>query len=207
MPILSRLSRVPVRMTGCAPSALATATPSSPIGPGPVTTTLSPATSPPSSVSAVHRGAGGDDQRRLLVRHGVGNGDQRVDVVDLIFAEAAVGGEAVGAVALVDLAVIEAVVVARGVHALAAALALAAAGMDFDSDALADRELVDAGSERDDRAHIFVAGREILVERQAALDQRRRAVIDDFKIGGADRHRVDADQNFGALGHRHRLSR
>jgi hypothetical protein len=34
-----------------APSAFATATPRSPIGPGPVTTTLSPATSPPSSVS------------------------------------------------------------------------------------------------------------------------------------------------------------
>ncbi len=61
----------------------------------------------------VHRRAGGHHQRRLLVRHGVGNGDQRVDVVDLVFAEAAVGGEAVGAVALVDVAVIEPVVVAR----------------------------------------------------------------------------------------------
>jgi len=40
-----------VSITGCAPSAFATATPRSPIGPGPVTTTLSPATSPPSSVS------------------------------------------------------------------------------------------------------------------------------------------------------------
>src|SRR5882757_6780413 len=39
-------------MTGCAPSDLATATASKPIGPGPVTTTLSPATRPPSSVSA-----------------------------------------------------------------------------------------------------------------------------------------------------------
>ena len=34
-------------MTGGAPSALATATPISPIGPGPVTTTPSPAISPP----------------------------------------------------------------------------------------------------------------------------------------------------------------
>ena len=41
---------MPVRITGLAPIALATATPSRPIGPGPVTTTLSPATSPPSSV-------------------------------------------------------------------------------------------------------------------------------------------------------------
>ncbi len=120
---------------------------------------------------AVHGGAGGDDQRRLLVRHRVGDGNQRVDVVDLVFAEAAVGGEAVGAVALVDVAVVEPVVVAGGVHALAAALALAAAGMDLDGHALADLVLVDARPERDDRAHVFMAGREVLVVRHAALDQ------------------------------------
>src|SRR5262245_11832804 len=107
----------------------------------------------------VHRGAGGDHQRRLLVRHRVGNRNQRVDVVDLIFAEAAVGGEAVGAVTFVDVAVVEAVVVTGGVHALAAALALAAAGMNLDGHALADPVFVDARAERDHRAHIFVAGR------------------------------------------------
>src|SRR5262249_58412243 len=48
----------------------------------------------------VHGGAGGDHQRRFLVRHRVGNGNQGVDVVDLIFPEAPVGGETVGAVAL-----------------------------------------------------------------------------------------------------------
>ena len=41
-----------VRITGWAPSAFATATAIRPIGPAPVTTTLSPATRPPSSVSA-----------------------------------------------------------------------------------------------------------------------------------------------------------
>ena len=167
---MSRLSRVPVRITGCAPIAFATATPRRPIGPGPLTTTLSPATRPPSSVRPYIAVPAVTTKRRLLVRHRFGNGDHGVDVVDLVFAEAAVGGEAVGAVALVDVAVVEAVIVAGGVHALAAALALAAAGMDFDGDALADRKLVDAGSERDDRAHIFVAGREILVERLAAQD-------------------------------------
>src|SRR5262249_30489659 len=86
----------------------------------------------------VHGGAGGHHQGRLLVRHAVGDGDERVDVVDLIFAEAAIGGEAVGAVALVHVAVVEAVVVARGVHALAAALALAAAGVNLHRHALAD---------------------------------------------------------------------
>ena len=154
---------------------------------------------------AVHRGAGGDDQRRLLVRHVVGDLDHRVDVVDRVLAEAAVGGEAVGAMALVHVAVVHAVVVARRVHALAAALALAAAGVDLDRDAIADLELVDARPERDDGAHVLVARRPVLVERQAAFDQRRRAVIDHLQIGGADRDRVDAHQHLGLARHRHRL--
>src|SRR5262249_36560595 len=104
----------------------------------------------------VHRGAGGGHHRPLPARHRAGNGNQRVDVVDLIFAEAAVGGETVGAVAFVDVAVIEPVVVTGGVHALAAALALAAAGMNLDGHALADAVFVDAWPERDHGAHIFV---------------------------------------------------
>ena len=153
----------------------------------------------------VHRGAGGDHQGRLLVRHRVGNRNQRIDVVDLIFAEAAVGGEAVGAVTFVDVAVVEAVVVTGGVHALAAALALAAAGMNLDGHALADPVFVDARAERDHRAHIFVSGSEVLVVRHAAKDQRRRPVIDDLEIGRADRDRVDAHQHLGLLRHRYRL--
>jgi hypothetical protein len=72
---------------GLAPIAFATATANNPIGPGPITTTLSPATKPPSSVKAVHRGAGGDDQRRLGVAHGVGHLRQRVDVDYGVFGE------------------------------------------------------------------------------------------------------------------------
>ena len=45
-----------------APSALATPTPISPIGPGPITTTPSPAMMPAHHVEPVHRRAGGDDQ-------------------------------------------------------------------------------------------------------------------------------------------------
>src|SRR5262252_2771750 len=153
----------------------------------------------------VHRGAGGDHQRGLFVRHRIGNGNQRVDVVDLIFAEAAVGGEAVGAVAFVDVAVVEPVVVTGGVHALAAALALATAGMNLDGHALADPVFVDARAERHHRAHIFVSGSEVLVVRHAAKDQRRRPVIDDLEIGRADRDRVDAHQYLGLLRHRYRL--
>src|SRR5262249_7180455 len=153
----------------------------------------------------VHRGAGGDHQRRLLVRHRIGNGNQRVDVVDLVFAEAAVGGETVGAVAFVHVAVVEPVVVTGGVHALAAALALAAAGVNFDGHALADAIFVDARAERDHRAHIFVPRGEVLVVRHAAPDQRRRPVIDDLEIGRADRDRIDAHQDLGLLRHRYRL--
>jgi hypothetical protein len=72
---------------------------------------------------------------------------------------------------------------------------------------LADPVFVDAGAERNDRAHIFVAGREVLVERHGALDQRRRSVIDDLEIGGADRNRIDAEQNFRMSGRRNWLHR
>src|SRR5690606_4884696 len=54
---------------------------------------------------AVHGGTSRDDQSCLLVRHVVGDADQRIDIVDLILAEAAVGGEAVGPMSLVDIAV------------------------------------------------------------------------------------------------------
>ena len=50
LPISNRSSLVPIKVTGPAPKAFATATPNNPIGPGPITTTLSPATRPPSSV-------------------------------------------------------------------------------------------------------------------------------------------------------------
>src|SRR6185369_2334921 len=92
---------------------------------------------------AIHGRARGDHQRRLLVRHGVGDLDQRVDVVDGILGEPAVSGEAVRAVTLVDLAIVEPIVQARRVHAHAAALALAATGVDLHRDAVADAELVD----------------------------------------------------------------
>src|SRR3984885_10573826 len=98
-------------------------------------------------------------------------------MVDRVFGKTAIGGKTVGAVALAGFAVVQ----ARRVHALPAALALAAAGMDLHADALADRELVDAGPERDHGSHIFVPGREILVEGQATQNFRRRSGVNDFK--------------------------
>src|SRR5262249_62131609 len=131
----------------------------------------------------VHGGAGSDHQRRFLVRHCIGDGNEGVDVVDLVFAKPAVGGEAVGPVTLVHGSVIESVVMAGGVHALPAALALAAAGMNLDRDALADPIFVDCGPERDHGTHVFVSRREVLIVRHAAADQRGRSVIDDLEIG------------------------
>jgi hypothetical protein len=60
----------------------------------------------------IHGGAGRNDQRSFLIRHLVRNRDESIDVVHLVFAETAVGCESVGAVAFVDVAVIEPVVVA-----------------------------------------------------------------------------------------------
>src|SRR4029077_16018167 len=74
----------------------------------------------------IHRRAGGDDESALFIGHLVRNRYKRVDGVDLVFAETAVGGEPIGAVALVYIAVIEPIVVARRVHALAAPFALSA---------------------------------------------------------------------------------
>jgi hypothetical protein len=90
------------------------------------------------------------------------------------------------------------VVKAGGIHALSAPLALTTSGVDFHADAFVDFELVDTWSERGNRAHIFVAGREILVEGQAALNDRRRAAVNDLKVGCADWNCVDADQNFSS---------
>jgi hypothetical protein len=47
--------------------------------------------------------------------------------------------------------------------------------MNLHTDSLADLELVDVRPECRNRAHIFVAWREILVEGQAALNTRWRA--------------------------------
>ena len=105
----------------------------------------------------------------------LGHANERVDVVDRVLREAAIGREAVGPVPFVELAVVATVVEARGVHPLAAALAATAAGVDLDRDALANDKFVNRRSEFDNRAHVFVTGREVLVERRLAADNAREA--------------------------------
>ena len=156
---------------------------------------------PAHDVEPVHRGAGRDDQRRFRVRHVVRDMDHRVDIVDGIFGKAAIGREAVRAVSFRREAVVE----ARGIHALAAARAAAAPGMDLDRDPVADLEFVHRRTKLDDRAHVFVADRKILVERQFAFDHRRQAVPQYFDVCRADRDRVDTDQHLRRAGLRHRL--
>ena len=130
---------------------------------------------------------------------------QCVDVVDGVLREAAVGREAVGAVALIDITVVLAVVQARGVHTLAATFAAAAAGVHFDGDAITHFVLVDALTKLHHSAHVFVAGGEVLVEGQAALDLCRWAMTDDFKVGGTNGDSIDTHQDLGCTGHWHRL--
>src|SRR5438270_8472375 len=108
-------------------------------------------------------------------------------------AKPPIGAEAVGPVPLRAIAVIQ----ARGVHALAAALTPATPGMHLDRDAVADLKLVDGRAELDDRAHIFVARREAAIEWQLAINHRRHAVAHDLNVGRADRDRVDPNQHLG----------
>src|SRR6202040_2229713 len=122
--------------------------------------------------------------RGFRVAHGVGHPRQCVDMIDRVFGETTIGRETVGAMTLLGSPIIE----ARGVHPLSAPLALTTTGVDFHADAFADCELVDVGSERGNRAHIFMAWREVLVEGQAALNARRRAAVNDLEIGSADRN-------------------
>src|SRR5205085_9201907 len=128
------------------------------------------------NVQPIHRGAGGDDERRLGVAHVVRNVRKRVDVVDGVFGEAAIGAETVRAVSFGAIAVIQ----ARGIHAFAAALAAATAGVNLHRDALADLKFVDGRTELHDGAHVFMAGREAAIERQPAIDHRRDAVTHDL---------------------------
>src|SRR5215470_1593418 len=97
---------------------------------------------------------------------------------------------------LVALAVIQSVVEAGRVHTRTTALALATAGVDLNRHALTDREFIDAGSLRDHGPHIFVAGREALVEGQSPLNQGRGTVVNDLKIGRTNGDRVDPHQDF-----------
>ena len=91
---------------------------------------------------AVHGGAGSDDEGGFRVAHRIGHSRQRVDMVDRVLGKTAIRCKTVGAMTLLGFPIVE----TGGVHALAAALALAAAGVDFDADTLADRKLVDVRS-------------------------------------------------------------
>ena len=181
LPKFNLESRVPVRITGCAPNALATATPSARSGDD----HTFPGDQAAKRVERVHRRAGGYDQRGFLVAKIVRHVNQGIDVVHGIFGKAPVGGEAVGTVALVVLAVIHAVVDTGCVHARAA-FAAPATEVDFHRDAIADLIFVDPGPELDHGAHIFVARREVLVERRPALDQGGRPARDrDVAVANA----------------------
>jgi len=80
--------------------------------------------------------------------------DERIDVVDGVFGKPAIGREAVGAMSLCHVAIVE----AGGIHSLPATLAAAAAGVDFDRDAIAVASFAD--------------------EREQQLENRREEFLD-----------------------------
>jgi hypothetical protein len=99
-PILRRLSRVPVRITGWRRAPWPRHAHQADRARAHDHHALA-GDQPAELGQPVHRGAGGDDQRRLLVAHVVGDMTSVLMLLTCVFAEAAVGGEAVGAVALV----------------------------------------------------------------------------------------------------------
>src|ERR1700736_1533353 len=123
-------------------------------------------------------------------------------MIDRVLRETTVGREAIGAVALVMFPIVLAVVGAGRVHAGAAPLALAATGVDLHRNTLAHLIFVHPRTERGNGAHIFMARSESLVERQRAVDERRRAVGDYVQIGSTNSHGINADKQLGSIGKR-----
>ena len=140
---------------------------------------------------AVHRRTRRYHQSCLGVAHRVAHVNQGVDVVDGVLAKPAIGRKSIRAVAFVHVAIVLAVIVARGVHAGAATLALAATRMDFDGNPIANAVLIDSRSKSNNRAHVFMARGKILIERQATFDRRGRALVDNFEIRSANRDCVN----------------
>src|SRR5205823_7777730 len=110
---------------------------------------------------------------------------------DDVFGEAAVGGEAAGAVALGDAAVVQ----ARGVHAEDAVLATAAPFVDLARDAVPDAQLVDGLSQRHHRACPLVARGELAEGR--LVGKRVRL---DLEIGAAGPAHRDPHQDLARPG-------
>jgi hypothetical protein len=52
-----------------------------------------------------------------------------------------------------------------------------------------------------------MAWRKILVVGQAALDHGGRTVVNDFKVGRADRNGVNSNKNLSLFGNRHGFGR
>jgi hypothetical protein len=75
--------------------------------------------------------------------------------------------------------------------------------MDLYGNPLADLVFVNARSERRNCPHVFMAWRKILIVGQAALDHGGRTVVNDFKVGRADRNGVNSNKNLSLFGNRH----
>ena len=149
------------------------------------------------NVQAIQTGTRGRHQHRVLPGHVGGQAIQRVDVVEHVLGEAAVGGQAAGAMAFGSVAVIQ----ARGVHAEQAVVAAATAFVGFDGYPVARREFVDVLAEGDHGAGPLVAGCE-LAERRL----RRVGLGLDLEIGAAHAAHRDFDEHLAWARHGTALS-
>lgn len=80
------------------------------------------------------------------------------------------------------IAAIRVTAMARGAHALPAAFALAASGMELDRDAITDLELIDIRPQRHDDSHAFMAWPRVLDGGRPALEHRERTEVDGLKF-------------------------
>ena len=161
-----------------------------------------PCNQPAQGVEAIHGRARGNNQCSLFITHLIRHMNQRIDMIDRILCKAAIRGEAIRTVPLVVLAIVQAIIKTGRVHAHTASFAASAAGMDLHCNAIPDSEFVHARSELDHGAHVFMARREILIERETASDPCRQPFGQDLHVRTADRNGVNPHQHLGGPGFR-----
>src|SRR5262249_56915810 len=127
------------------------------------------------------RAAGRQHDRRFFVRDALRDAIERVDVIDGVFGEPAVGGETIRAVPAFGVAVIQ----ARRIQAANAVLAAAAAHVRLDDHPVADPKLVHGPADGHDVARVLVPEDELALPRHLG-----HAGVDAFQISASDAARA-----------------
>ena len=128
-----------------------------------------------------------------------------IDIVHGVFQKAAIRCKSIGTVAFIYIAVVFPIVEARGVHPFATTFATATAGMDFNSNPIANSEFINTRAQFHNGSHVLMAWREILIKRQPALNHCGRTAVNNLDIGCADGDRINTHQDLGRTWRGHGL--